>query len=290
MFDELLAKAGEKYKAEHENGQKNNAAEAVDNIKFSYKGRTADGRSIYKTNYVKGTPKAIKQKELVDLVQNVWCKKPITLTIFKNGKTQKITAQFNPELSERSDLSKIAFGNRKGNASDQRVTLDLASDFYQIAEESSYVKSKAETGKDNPAHDGVFNWEYFVTNLVYRDENDVDHDCHMNIDIKEKTNGYYFYSFAIEKGTAPQTLLAVVTDESATVPINSIPETEKTVKEKLSAKSSADNLSDIEENFSIKQTSSVQAHWAQAIRENHHFRNIMTLMLCQFALSVGCFL
>ncbi len=238
MFDSLLEKAGESYRAENENGQKNNTAGAVKNVKFSYKGKASDGRSIYKTNYIKGTPKATKQQDLIGLVQNVWSKKPITLTIFRNGKAENIVARFNPELTERSDLSKIVFGNRKGNASDQRITLDLASDFYQIAEESKYVKSKAETGKDNPAHDGVFNWEYFVTNLIYRDENDVDYDCHMNIDVKEKSDGHYFYSFAIEKGTAPQTLLAVVTDESATVPIDSIPEIKKSVKKNLGAQDS----------------------------------------------------
>lgn len=236
-FNSLLEKAGEKYKVEHGAGQKNNTDQTANGVKFSYKGKAEDGRSIYKTNYAKGTPKSVKQQDLIDLVQNIWSKKPITLTVIRNGKQEQIVANFNPELTERSDLSKMAFGNRKGNASDQRITLDLASDFYQIAEESKYVKSKDETGKDNPAHDGVFNWEYFITNLVYRDENDVDHDYHMNIDVKEKADGHYFYSFGIEKGTAPQTLLAVVTDESATVPIDIISNESETVKKKFSYKS-----------------------------------------------------
>ena len=246
MFDSLLTKAGESYKAEHGAGQKNNADQAAGDVKFSYKGKTEDGRSIYKTNYVKGTPKSVKQQDLIELVQNIWSEKPITLDVIRNGKPQKIVAQFNPELTERSDLSKLAFGNRKGTASDQRITLDLASDFYQIAEESKYTKSKEETGKkDNPAHDGVFNWDYFVTNLIYQDENDNNIECYMNIDVKEKSDGHFFYSFAIKKGTAPQTLLAVVTDKSATVPIDSIPEIKKSVKQKFSAKSSVNSLSEL---------------------------------------------
>ena len=205
--------------------QKNTAEAVSGEVKYSYKGKSEDGRSIYKTNYKKGTPKATKQQDLINLVQNVWSKKPIKLTVIKNGTPHNIVAKFNPELTERSDLSKMAFGNRKGTASDQRITLDLASDFYQIAEESKYVKSKKESGKDyNPAHHGVTNWEYFVTNLIYEDENGNHIDCFMNIDVKEKYDGHYFYSFAIEKGTAPQTLLAVVTEDSATVPINSISE------------------------------------------------------------------
>ena len=46
----------------------------------------------------------------------------------------------------------------------------------------------------------------------------------LSIDIKENADGNYFYFFAIEKGTAPQTLLAVVTNNAATAPINSIPQ------------------------------------------------------------------
>lgn len=46
----------------------------------------------------------------------------------------------------------------------------------------------------------------------------------MNIDVKENLDGHWFYSFAIEKGVAPQTLLAVVTGKPATTPTISIPE------------------------------------------------------------------
>ena len=53
----------------------------------------------------------------------------------------------------------------------------------------------------------------------------------MNIDVKENLNGNWFYSFAIEKGVAPQTLLAVVTEKSATTPINSIPDNSENVND-----------------------------------------------------------
>ncbi len=189
--------------------------------KFMLVGETGDGRKIYRTNYPEGTPKATKQNDLINLIQNLWYKNPITLKIIENGKTKEIQAKFNPELSERSDLSKIAFGNRKGNGSEKRMTLDLSSDLYQIAADAQQTGSKNESGKDNPAHDGVKHWYYFVTNLVYEANNGEHIDCYMNIDVKEKDSGHYFYSFAIEKGTAPQTLLAAVSDEmSPTVPTN----------------------------------------------------------------------
>lgn len=219
-------------------------------VKFSKVGKTDDGRTIYKTNYETHTPKAVKQQDIINLVQNVWSRLPIELNIVKNGKTVPILARFNPNLSERSDLSKIAFGNRKGNASEKRMTLDLASDLYSIAEEAQYVKSKAETGKNNPAHKNVSQWHYFITNLVYRDENNQDIDCYMNIDVKETNEGNWFYSFAIEKGTAPQTLLAVVTDEtSATVPINSISNSNENVKYSLKTDSDGNELSEQQQEY-----------------------------------------
>ncbi len=198
-----------------------------DGRQFSIVGKTEDGRKIYKTNYPKGTPKAVKQNDVIQMVQNIWSKKPIELTIVneETGETETITAKFNPELGERSDLSKIAFGNRKGTGSEKRMTLDLAPDFYQIAQDASHTGGKAETGKDNPAHDDVKRWEYFVTNLVYEDEQGMQTDAHMNIDVKRTSDGEFFYSFGMEKGTAPQALLAVVDeDASPTVPENSIPQ------------------------------------------------------------------
>ena len=196
-------------------------------VRYSFIGRTNDGRGIYKTNYPANTSKTVKQQDIVNLVQNVWSEKPIKLSMIENGKATTIEARFNPELSERSDLSKITLGNRKGTNSEKRITLNLSSDLYQIAEESTYVGSKAEIGKsDNPAHYNVSSWHYFVTNLVYVEEDGTQIDCYMNIDVKQNDEGHWFYSFAIEKGTAPRTLLAVVTDEaSATVPTDIVHET-----------------------------------------------------------------
>ena len=213
--------------------QKNTATE--DGVRYSLVGRTIDGTGIYKTNYPEDTPKSVKQNDLISLVQNAWSNNPITLEIVENGTIKKIEAKFNPELSERSDLSKIAFGNRKGNGSEKRMTLDLSSDLYQIASDSRYVYSKDATPKpDNPAHDDVTKYHYFLTNLVYQDNNNNYIPCHMNIDVKQNTDGNWFYSFAIEKGSAPQTLLAVVTEKSATLPDNSIFNPDENVNGKLS--------------------------------------------------------
>ena len=248
LFDEIrylgrLATAGSKEARELEKIKKlfdeayretKNTAQP-DGVKYSLVGRTADGLGIYKTNYPKGTPKAVKQSDLISLVQNVWCNEPIDLKIVEDGKYVDITAKFNPTLGERTDLAKIAFGNRKGTAAEQRMTLDLASDLYHIASESKFRYSKDAIPKpNNPAHDGVTKYHYFITNLIYKDTDGNYTQCHMNIDVKRNAESDWFYSFAIEKGSAPQTLLAAVTDESATLPNNNIQDNGTNVNRKLS--------------------------------------------------------
>lgn len=57
-----------------------------------------------------------------------------------------------------------------------------------------------------------------------------EYNSHMNIDVKQNADGEWFYSFAIEKGSAPQTLLAAVTDKSATLPTTRVPKELETVK------------------------------------------------------------
>ena len=99
-----------------------------------YKGEDSQsGKSIYQGNYHKGTPKAVKHREILELIQNVWSKKPLKLNITDaDGTERQIEAKFDPtydpDQNIRTDASKLMAGNRKGSASDRRVTLDLAGD------------------------------------------------------------------------------------------------------------------------------------------------------------------
>ena len=52
--------------------------------------------------------------------------------------------------------------------------------------------------KNSTTHDDIIEWHYFINNIFYR-ENGVDLPYTMNIDVKEKSDGGYFYSFALEK-------------------------------------------------------------------------------------------
>ena len=246
LFDpivEKLSDAREKIESVYLEGIGKKNSSGLNSERFLLVGVSADGRKIYKTNYPEGTPKSVKQNDIINLVQNIWSKKPVTLTVYENGVPKQIKAHFNPELSDRSNLSKIAFGNRKGNASEKRMTLDLSSDLYQIASDSKFTFGKDESGKDNPAHEDVSYWNYFVTDLIYENNDGSQIDCYMNIDVKKRNDGNYFYSFHIKRGTAPQTLDAVVSNEMLpTVPNNIIHHKDDIVKENI--KSDRVNLYD----------------------------------------------
>ena len=100
------------------------------------------------------------------------------------------------------------------SAFDQRVALDLADDYYQIASEAEYNYSKDEIGTDTPTHEGVRKWHYFVNDIYFSEFDSEDYRPYsVTINFKEKSDGSFVYSFSAEaqKGSStPQTLHAVV--------------------------------------------------------------------------------
>lgn len=126
----------------------------------------------------------------------------------ENGVTREILAEFDPTYKEgeHSDASKISGGNRQGTASDQRVTLDLADDYYKIASESTYNYSKDETGKTSKPHEGVKQWHYFVNEIYFAEYGENSYKPYtVTINVKEKENGQFVYSFSAEKNSESAT-------------------------------------------------------------------------------------
>ncbi len=205
---------------EQKNTPKNEKSTAEGGKEYSFKGYAEDGKGKYESNFPKGTPKAAKAERILQYIQNVWSKKPIRLKITENGETRYIEARFDPtytaEEGKHTDASKLMGGNRHGTASEQRVTLDLADDYYQIASESQYNYSKDETGKDNPTHKDVIKWHYFINDIYFAEHGSKDYEPYrVSINVKERTDGDYVYSFSAEKqreSNTPQTLHAVVND------------------------------------------------------------------------------
>ena len=196
-------------------------------VKYAFKGYAEDGKGIYESNFPKGTPKKAKGEKILEYIQNVWSKKPITLRVEDGNHTRLIKAQFDPtydaEHGQRSDASKLMGGNRHGTSSEQRVTLDLADDYYQLAEDARYNYSKEETGKETATHKDVKRWHYFVNDIYFAEySSDTLVPYTVSINIKENPDGNYFYSFSAERteknGESPtqRTLHAVVNSSENT--------------------------------------------------------------------------
>lgn len=194
------------------------------------------GRPIYQSNFPKGTPKAAKAERILKLIQSVWSKKPLPLVVRDaDGTTRAIKAQFDPTYDEkagtRSDASKLMGGNRHGSAAEQRVTLDLADDYYEIAEGATYNYSKAETGKDSVTLQGVKQWHYFVNNILFQEYGESETAPYrVTINVKERSDGSYVYSFNAERqnerSSTRRTLHADVRDNAESVVPNAQPSTD----------------------------------------------------------------
>lgn len=163
------------------------------------------GKPIYQSNFPKGTPKAAKAQRILSLIQNVWSKKPISLVVQNaDGSTRTIEAKFDPTYIEeegvQTDAKKLMGGNRHGSASEQRVTLDLADDYYEIAAESTYNYSKSEMGKTSPTHKGVKQWHYFINDILFQEYGEKETTPYrVTINVKERSDGEFVYSFSAER-------------------------------------------------------------------------------------------
>lgn len=163
------------------------------------------GKPVYESNFPKGTPKAAKAQHILSLIQNVWSKKPIPLTVRnEDGSTRTIKAQFDPTFDKgentRTDASKLMVGNRHGSAGEQRVTLDLADDYYEIASESTFNYSKKETGKSSVTHKGVNQWHYFINDILFQEYGEKETTPYrVTINVKERSDGEYVYSYSAER-------------------------------------------------------------------------------------------
>ena len=255
-------------KAEGE--ERENEERAENDVEYSFKGRAKDGKAIYESNFSKGTPKSAKSQRILEYIKNVWSKKPITLLI-SNGETSRtILAQFDPTVDESqnipTDASKLAGGNRHGNHTEQRVTLDLADDYYQIANEAIYNYSKEESGKDSVTHSGVKIWHYFINDIYFAEQGEKELTPYtVTINVKEKDNGIFVYSFNAEKTkeiSTRQTLHAAVNTRKGAngeLFIDSIPDKNEKVNPK-SQKNSG------KVSYSMKDSSSLMQGVTEALR------------------------
>ena len=269
--------------AEKQAGKAEKMAAQEGGGKYSFKGYDEDsGRGIYEGNFPVGTLKSAKAERILGYIQNVWSKTPINL-IVKNedGTTRTIQAQFDPTYDPSgntpSDASKLMGGNRHGSHAEQRVTLDLADDYYQIASEAKFNYSKAETGKETATHQNVKQWHYFVNDILFQEygKNETA-PYRVTINVKERDDGQFVYSFNAERQnerpSTRRTLHADVnqagnTDEANAQPFkNSIPPKAYEVNSKFSI-SDEERLRSVAEDLrnQMKRTTRLKAD-AKAVR------------------------
>ena len=271
---EQALKAAES-RAEAMQGQKNTAQEGGE-AKHSFKGYDEKtGRGIYESNFPLGTPRKAKAERILSLVQNVWSKMPIDLVIEEDGKKRNIQAQFDPTYDPSgntpSDVTKLMGGNRHGTASERRVTLDLADDYYQIASEATYNYSKEETGKSSAPHENVRQWHYFINDILFQEHGKTEMEPYrVSVNVKERSDGQFVYSFSAERQnerlSTRRTLHADVNQtaesgEANAQPDRSIPQPGEKSNEKFSLKGTRDMLDAVKE---LMERADREAGWTEA--------------------------
>lgn len=175
------------------------------------------------------------------LITDVWAKKPLQLTILQDGKERQITARFDGEANGERFAGKMAYGNRRGNRTERLITLNLANDIWEIANESRYENSKGEF-KQTRMHESSERWHYFVNAINYVDDAQPGRNgvYDFNLDVMERDDGDFVYTFSLKKRRtdAPRTFTAGVDGKNAAdagSSKNSISKTGETVKGKMSA-------------------------------------------------------
>lgn len=227
--------------------QKKSGSARAPPAKYSMVGRGENGLKTYKSDFSSDMTVEEKKTYMYRLITDVWAKKPLQLTILQDGKERQITARFDGEANGEKFAGKMAYGNRRGNRTERLITLNLANDIWEIANESRYDTSKREF-KQTRMHQSSERWHYFVNAVNYVDDAQPGRNgvYDFNLDVMERDDGDFVYTFSLKKRRtdAPRTFTAGV-DGKNTADVgsskNSISKTGETVKGKFSA--SADQTS-----------------------------------------------
>lgn len=221
--------------------QKKSGSARAPPAKYSMVGRGENGLKTYKSDFGSNMTVEEKKTYMYRLITDVWAKKPLQLTILQDGKERQITARFDGEANGERFAGKMAYGNRRGNRTERLITLNLANDIWEIANESRYENSKGEF-KQTRMHESSERWHYFVNAINYVDDAQPGRNgvYDFNLDVMERDDGDFVYTFSLKKRRtdAPRTFTAGVDGKNAAdagSSKNSISKTGETVKGKMSA-------------------------------------------------------
>ena len=258
IFDELLTKAGEKYKAEHENGQKNNAEDSVTKYSLSVNAKSELSNVLNDKNYngeillrdntppimlghkgVKNLPMVMKASHIRENVLTEEEAKKLGLKISSDKHYHGIGEKLFLDIIDSLDNVKEAYrGTPTANYTTRRENYFLlVSEFKDkngntvnvpiyINEHAQYNRVFIDTNKIATVF-GNDNFRDYLNQQIQRKN---------LVRIKNKSN-------KLSEGDTP--LLSHY--ENTALDKNSIFEKSETVKEKFSMKSSTDNLSELKD-------------------------------------------
>ena len=86
------------------------------------------------------------------------------------------------------------------NRTERLITLNLANDIWEIANESRYENSKGEF-KQTRMHESSERWHYFVNAINYVDDAQPGRNgvYDFNLDVMERDDGDFVYTFSLKK-------------------------------------------------------------------------------------------
>ena len=188
---------------------------------YSLMGTDPDtGNSVYLSNYAENTSRQIKQKDLIDNIQNVFSKNPILLTLegYDGRGTRNILAQFDPTFypdnAQKTDAGKLAYNKKVRSNPENRVKLNLAGDLQQIIGESINYASRA----DEKGNAGILQWHYFNDDIYYVAQgSDVMEPYKIDVAIKQKADGSFVYTYEAIKDNSRQTKKLSLMEEISSV-------------------------------------------------------------------------
>lgn len=315
MFDSLLAKAGESYKAESENGQKNNTAEAV---KKSSKNNTVEKITRNMSDEERARILRIKKIKNIAFVRELSVRDSERFESVSSwgdidkisGKEkrciiQKIAKEFgvfkeyiNDDVSLSFNFSnnnyRESFGKQKKNF---QSFAKMFSVFEQVIESAVGVEVHNRNDEGYKFDPTLKNAYVLISafgdgdslvpvKLEVKEFRDKENTLYVAISLEKIKMTEVSKQGTTENGVAQNSRSVNVSISDLLLKINPkdvnflkyIPD-ELLTDEQITFKNEEINK-EFKTDFrhSTKKTTPIQAHWAEAIRENHYFRNILTLL------------
>ena len=315
MFDSLLEKAGESYKTENENGQKNNTAEAVKkssknntvekitrNMSDEERARILRNKKIKNIAFVREL--SVRDSERFESVSS-WGDIDKISGKEKRCIIQKIAKEFgvfkeyiNDDVSLSFNFSnnnyRESFGKQKKNF---QSFAKMFSVFEQVIESAVGVEVHNRNDEGYKFDPTLKNAYVLISafgdgdslvpvKLEVKEFRDKENTLYVAISLEKIKMTEVSKQGTTENGVAQNSRSVNVSISDLLLKINPkdvnflkyIPD-ELLTDEQITFKNEEINREfKTDFRYSTKKTTPIQAHWAEAIRENHYFRNILTLL------------